>query len=155
MLPGAVTVLVSGARPIAWARRKRERLFALDGRPDDLGKGESAALFPLVSQSWLSLFRWMGSGPMSTADRVRLANLVDQCHSEGRRLRFWAAPDNPAGWSVQWAAGVDHVNTDRVAELAAWMRVRKASAAPVAPFVRPTGTCVGWLGRRRPGGTSF
>jgi hypothetical protein len=121
---GAVTVLVSGARPMEWARRRRRRLFALDGRPDDLGKGEPVDLFPLVSQSWLALFKWYGVGPMALADREKLAALVDLVHAEGRRLRFWAAPDNPAGWSIQWAAGVDHINTDKIPELATWIRRR-------------------------------
>jgi len=122
---GAVTVLVSGARPTEWARKRSRRLFALDGRPEDLGKGEPVHLFPMISQSWPTLFRWYGVGPMARADREKLAGLVDQVHCEGRRLRFWAAPDNMAGWSVQWAAGIDHINTDRIPELSAWMRVRQ------------------------------
>lgn len=125
---GAVTVLVSGARPTAWARRRPRRLFALDGRPEDLGKDEPVSLFPLVSQSWMALFKWFGVGPMSRADREKLAGLVDQTHREGRRLRFWAAPDNPAGWGVQWAAGIDHINTDKISELALWMRERRTGA---------------------------
>ncbi len=122
--PGAVTVLVSGDRPIEWARRTDRRLFAVDGRPENLGKGEPVSLFPMISQSWSSIFEWKGAGPMSGTDRAKLAAMVAHAHEEGRRLRFWAVPDNAAGWSVQWAAGIDHINTDRVAELAQWMRNR-------------------------------
>ena len=120
--PGAVTVILSGDRPIARVAASRERWVALDGRPDDLGKGHPAGLFPLVSQSWFSLFRWTGVGPMSREDRERLAELVARAHGEGRRVRFWGARDTPALWKVQRAAGVDLINTDRLADLAAFLR---------------------------------
>ncbi len=118
---GAVQVVLSGDRPIATVRRRRDRLYALDGRPENLGKGEAIDLFPMISLSWFGAIQWAGFGPMSRKDRVFLADLVDRCHAEGRVLRFWAAPDNPAGWSVLRAAGVDVLNTDHLPELARWL----------------------------------
>lgn len=120
--PGAVSVVLSGDRPIAAVAARRERWVALDGRPDDLGRGHPAGLFPLVSQSWFALFRWRGTGPMERTDRDLLADLVARTHGEGRRLRFWGTPDSRAAWAVQRAAGVDLINTDRLAELAAFLR---------------------------------
>ena len=118
----AVTVILSGDRPRDILAHEPHRLAALDGRPDDLGKNLPVSLVPLISESWISLFKWWGSGPISRADREKLATLVAQTHAEGRTIRFWAAPDNLAGWSVLNAAGVDYLNTDRLAELAAFLR---------------------------------
>ena len=118
----AVTVILSGDRPRDTLAREPRRLAALDGRPSDLGKNLPVSLLPLISESWISLFKWWGSGPISRADREKLAALVAQTHAEGRTIRFWAAPDNLAGWSVLNAAGVDYLNTDRLAELAAFLR---------------------------------
>lgn len=120
--PGSVQVVLSGDRPIETVRRRRDRLYALDGRPENLGKGEPVDLFPLVSLSWFGALRWTGNGPMAPSDRRFLADLVARCHDEGRELRFWAAPDIPSGWAVQQAAGVDVINTDHLAALADWMR---------------------------------
>ncbi|MGC4047380.1 MAG: phosphatidylinositol-specific phospholipase C/glycerophosphodiester phosphodiesterase family protein [Armatimonas sp.] len=120
----AITVILSGDRPREVLERERVRLAALDGRPEDLGKGTSPALIPLISQSWFSLFQWNGSGPISHADREKLAIMVDQAHAEGRTIRFWAAPDNPAGWGVCWSAGVDYLNTDHLPELAQFLQNR-------------------------------
>lgn len=119
---GAVTVVLSGDRPIDTVARQRDRWVALDGRPGDLGKGHPATLFPLVSESWFSLFKWLGGGAMSPADREALTHLVDRTHAEGKRLRFWGTPDVRAVWSVERAAGVDLINTDRYPELAAFLR---------------------------------
>lgn len=121
----AVTIILSGDRPREILERERTRLAALDGRPEDLGKGSSPALIPLVSQSWPSLFKWYGAGPISRADREKLASLVDQAHTEGRTIRFWAAPDTPAGWSICWSAGVDYLNTDHLPELAQFLQARQ------------------------------
>ena len=123
----AITVILSGDRPREILAAERNRLAALDGRPDDLGKNLSVALFPLISESWFSLFKWQGSGLMSHADREKLSDLVAQAHREGRTIRFWAAPDNPAGWQVCWSAGVDYLNTDKLPELAAFIQKKRDS----------------------------
>lgn len=120
----AVTVILSGDRPREVLAAEPHRLAALDGRPDDLGKKLPVALVPLISQSWFSLFKWQGTGLMTRADRERLSSLIEQAHTEGRTIRFWAAPDNPAGWEVCWNAGVDHLNTDKLPELAVFIRTR-------------------------------
>ena len=58
---------------------------------------------------------------MPAAERERLHDYVDQAHSEGYRVRFWATTDVPgpardAVWNELRAAGVDHVNTDDLEE---------------------------------------
>lgn len=120
----ALTVILSGDRPREVMAAERNRLAALDGRPDDLGKNLPVALFPLISESWFSLFKWYGSGLMTPTDREKLSRLVEQTHAEGRTIRFWAAPDTPAGWQVCWNAGVDYLNTDKLPELAMFLRAK-------------------------------
>jgi len=46
-----------------------------------------------------------------------LKQFVQRAHQQGRRIRFWAAPDNPAGWRELQQAGVDLLNTDDLAGL--------------------------------------
>lgn len=119
--PGALTVVLSGDRPAQQVAAARERYAALDGRPSDLGKGYPAGLYPWISESWFGLFKYAGVGLMSRADREKLADLVARIHDEGRKVRFWGYPDTPAFWGLQRAAGVDIINTDRLAELAAFL----------------------------------
>lgn len=123
----AITIILSGDRPREVLAAEPHRLAALDGRPDDLGKNLPVALFPLISESWFSLFRWYGTGLMTRTDREKLSTLIEQAHTEGRTIRFWAAPDNPAGWEVCWRSGVDYLNTDKLAELATFLRARDNS----------------------------
>ena len=72
---------------------------------------------PLVSENWAKLFAWQGVGEMPAHERERLHEYVDQAHTAGYRVRFWATNDleGPARehlWAELQAAGVDHINTD-------------------------------------------
>jgi len=125
----AVTVILSGDRPRAQLAAERHRLAALDGRPEDLKGDVPVALVPLVSESWLTLFRWWGVGLLPRAEREKLFDLVELAHAQGREIRFWAAPDTPLGWDIQFRAGVDRINTDHLAELAAYFQRQRSMLA--------------------------
>ena len=118
----AVIVILSGNRAEAVLRAEPVRLAALDGRLPDLASNPPVALVPLVSDNWTKEFKWRGEGPMPEAERVRLRELVARTHAQGRRLRLWAAPDNTNGWGALRAAGVDLINTDKLAGLEQFLR---------------------------------
>lgn len=115
--PGAITVIVSGARDRATMTAQPLRYAALDGRIDDLAGPAGSGLMPLVSDNWQKVFGWKWVGPMPAEDAAKLKTLVAQAHVHGRLLRFWNTPDTPEAWAVLRAAGVDLINTDRLAEL--------------------------------------
>jgi hypothetical protein len=123
--PGAVTVVVSGNRDRAALLAQKVRYAGLDGRPQDLQGMDPASLTPWISQSWGALFRWNGEGPMPAAERARLLEMVKQTHAQGKMLRFWATPEKENFWKEMHADGVDLINTDKLAELAAFLRKRR------------------------------
>ena len=118
----AVTVILSGDRPWDVLAAEPERLAGLDGRLPDLEKNPSPHLVPLVSDNWRLHFRWNGVGEFPTDERAKLKAVVAQAHSQGRRIRFWGAADRSEMWQAQLEAGVDLINTDRLPELARWLR---------------------------------
>lgn len=125
---GAVTAVVSGDRGarVPMAAEKVRRAF-YDARLADLGTGVPASFAPLVSDNWSTKFGWQGVGPMPEGERAELKRIVSLAHAEGRRVRFWATPDRPgpareAVWRELLTAGVDHLNTDDLAGLAAFLR---------------------------------
>ena len=67
---------------------------------------------PLISDNWSKHFRWQGKGPMSTAGKKKLRQIVEKVHRASRRVRFWATPENTAVWNELYDAGVDLINTD-------------------------------------------
>ncbi|MBO0609939.1 endonuclease/exonuclease/phosphatase family protein [Myceligenerans salitolerans] len=129
--PGPVTAVISGNRPLETMRSQRVRFAFYDGRSGDLGSGLPASVMPLVSDNWNNLFDWQGEGPMPAAERERLHDFVAEAHTAGYRVRFWATPDRPgaareAVWTELADAGVDHVNTDDLVGLDAFLTAREA-----------------------------
>ena len=85
---GAITVLVSGNRPVAEMRAEATRLAALDGRVNDLNGKDPPSLIPMISERWGALFKWRGDGAFPAAEATLLRELVEKAHKQGRRIRF-------------------------------------------------------------------
>ena len=121
---GAVTVVISGNRPIETMRRQAVRYAGIDGRTSDLVESTQTPpdLMPWISARWgedatLSSFRWKGDGPIPAAERERLRAYVQLAHAQKRKVRFWATPEKPEFWKELVAAEVDLIGTDKLAEL--------------------------------------
>ena len=108
----AITVIISGDRPRAEIEKSNPRYAAIDGRLSDLESAPPVSLVPLISDNWGHHFKYRGKGQMSGAEREKLAAIVRKCHEQGRRLRFWATPENPDLWTELRNAGVDLIGTD-------------------------------------------
>jgi hypothetical protein len=117
--PGAVSVILSGDRPKAQVAAERERLCAIDGRPQDLEGNPSPYLVPWISDAWTSHFG-RDAVELDAAQRAHLAEIVAKAHSQGRVVRFWGAPDREEVWAQEREAGVDLINTDRLADFERW-----------------------------------
>lgn len=126
---GPIEAVISGDRPLETMRSATERFGFYDGRMSDLRSGMPASLMPLVSDNWTKVFVWQGVGPMPDIERRKLHEIVDHAHAQGYRVRFWATPDTEgparkAVWTELLAAGVDHINTDDLAALDAFLTDR-------------------------------
>lgn len=69
----------------------------------------------------------VGDGTFPAAERARLGEIVRIAHVAGQRVHFWATPtrrERPAArcGGELVAAGVDYLNTDDPAGLAAFLR---------------------------------
>ncbi|MEU1053982.1 phosphatidylinositol-specific phospholipase C/glycerophosphodiester phosphodiesterase family protein [Streptomyces sp. NPDC005876] len=131
--PGPVTAVISGDRAarVPMEAQTTRRAF-YDGRLTDLGTAAPASFVPLISDNWTVHFTWQGVGAFPEAERRKLRDIVRTAHARGQRVRFWATPDQPgpardAVWTELLAAGVDHLNTDDLAGLEAFLDAREAA----------------------------
>ncbi|MFM8274081.1 MAG: phosphatidylinositol-specific phospholipase C/glycerophosphodiester phosphodiesterase family protein [Gemmata sp.] len=121
----AVTAVLSGSRDAKTVAGWKPRYASIDGRPSDLEGAAPADLIPWVSDSWKAHFKWNGVGAMPDDERKKLRDLVTRAHKQGRKVRFWAAPESEAVWKELLAAGVDLLNTDRLAEMETFLRAAR------------------------------
>lgn len=54
---------------------------------------------------------------MPDAERKKLQDMVERAHANGRRIRFWATPENPVLWQELKDTGVDLIGTDDLEKL--------------------------------------
>lgn len=111
----AVSVIISGNRARGLMANEPVRLAAYDGRLADLDSADSAHFIPLISDNWTQHFQWRArreEGALPKEERAKFLALVQRAHEQGRRIRWWGAPDNPAAWRTFAEAGVDLINTD-------------------------------------------
>ncbi len=115
--PGAIAVVISGNRPLAYMQRQEVRYAGYDGRIPDLDSGLDASIMPLVSDNWNKYFSWKGVGEMPADEKERLRMFAHTARENGYMLRFWATPDKPgtardAVWVELQHAQVDLIGTD-------------------------------------------
>jgi hypothetical protein len=114
--PCPVKIFLSGNRPMNQVIRKYEGL-ALDGRPSDIGKGFSSDLMPVISDSYWNWSKWDGKKPAEPSEIEKIKELAQYIHTEGKKFRLWAIPDNPLVWKTLLSSGVDLINTDQLQSL--------------------------------------
>jgi len=122
----AVRITISGNRPKEQIAASNPRYAGIDGRMGDLSSDMPNHLMPLISDNWGNHFKWRGEGKFSAAERTKLRAAVRQAHQRGRAIRFWAIPDRPELWKELSEAGVDQINTDKLAELQAFLLRQQA-----------------------------
>lgn len=129
-LPGPVSVLISGNRPVQYIKNQKTRFAAIDGRFDIFSSKEDAFYFPLVSESWKDNFTWQGQGEMPEVEKTKLNKIIRSLHANGQILRFWATPDAESTqrenvWNQLCEAGVDLIGSDDLKGLAAYLNNHK------------------------------
>lgn len=121
---GPVRVVVSGKRPKNEIAASRTRLVDLDTQPGEFPK-ETAELCAIQSVSWKELFPNAVALQLGDEDHARLKSLADRARQQGRLLRIYDMPDTEQAWALALGAGVGLVNTNRLAEFAAFYRGRR------------------------------
>jgi hypothetical protein len=113
----AVMVVISGSRDRKMFESETTRYAAFDGELSDLDANPPPNFAPWISSRWGANFSWRGNGPMPDAEKSKLDSIVKRAHEQGRRVRFWGAPDNRDFWQALRVARVDLINTDDLAGL--------------------------------------
>jgi hypothetical protein len=123
----AIIAIITGNRSKEMFRGEAMRYAALDGDLKDLNASEPPELIPWISSNWFNSFKWRGSGTITPAEKLKLRDIVSKAHQQGRRVRFWGAPDQPTFWREMLADGVDLINTDDLAGAEEFLRAVKTT----------------------------
>jgi alkaline phosphatase len=94
-----------------------------------------------------ALTSWNGLGRIPEPELREVKRVADSLHRRGFKVRFWGNADTKTLWQSFIKIGVDYINTDRPADLAAFLARRErwsyndaARHAPYAPDYRSDGS---------------
>jgi hypothetical protein len=118
----AIKIFLSGKRPEEIMLKEPTSGISIDGRPDDVGKGYSSQIMPVISDTYKKWSDWKGNSLPSENDLQRIKALALRVHAEGKKLRLYAIPDKELVWEELLKAGVDLINTDHLQELNIFLR---------------------------------
>ncbi len=121
----AIRVIITGHRSREMFAGETIRYASLDGDLVDLDSNDSADLIPWISSNWYQTFKWRGTDTMPADEKAKLKSIVARAHQQGRRVRFWGAPDRPAFWAELYADDVDLLNTDDLAGAEKFLRSKE------------------------------
>lgn len=120
--PGAITIIISGNRPVDILSRQKNRYLFMDGRISEYGIQFTNTLAPIISDNWNRFFGHInGHQKIPKRDVEILKMMVELTHSQGKKLRFWNTPESKNIWSQLLGIGVDYINTDQLEDLSAFL----------------------------------
>jgi glycerophosphoryl diester phosphodiesterase len=120
-----VSILISGERPPPSEYKNYPNYIFFD---DDLRKSHTPKEWErvgLVSLSFERYSKWNGEDTLPKKDQDTLNHVIDSVHQAGKKIRFWAAPDNENSWRLQMKLGVDFIGTDKIQALSAFLAKEK------------------------------
>lgn len=114
----AITIILSGNSPdISILELEEESFLFLDGRKEDLGKGHSSLLIPLISEKYSDITSWKGHTPINEIQLSKVQNFIDKASKENKMVRFWNTPDNIRVWNLLLNNGIGLIGSDRIEKL--------------------------------------
>jgi alkaline phosphatase len=116
-------IVISGNRPAVSDYVKYPEWISFDGRSNEPVPSFLASHVVLESEAFYKFGIWNGNTPMAPALKAKLKDYIDKVHSAGRVVRLWATPESLMAYQTLLDLGVDYIGTDRLSELAGYLRV--------------------------------
>lgn len=117
-----LSITVSGEMPQPVQFKQYPTFMSFDGRFGiNYGKKELKRI-ALYSISLQDVVKWNGQRPLEPNELESIKKYVNQAHSKGKKLRFWASADNPLCWQTLKNLGVDYIGTDQLQALADYLK---------------------------------
>ena len=117
--------VISGNRPKEADYHLYPDYIQFDGRLGIDYTPEMLSKIAIISDYYGMYSRWNGKDSLPETDKIRLTTMINKVHEMKKPIRFWASPDTPNAWEVFKHLGVDHINTDKIEELQAFLQKNK------------------------------
>lgn len=123
-----IQIVLSGNRPEVADFEKYPSYILYDGLPWEKYPEKVTHRVPILSASLRKYTNWNGKGNIPKAEKEALIKVISETHIKGKKIRFWGAPDFLNAWYELGKLRIDFMNTDRLHELAGFMKNYNANS---------------------------
>jgi alkaline phosphatase len=117
----SLTITISGSVPVPDQWKLFPDYIHFDGRPTVAYTTEQLRRISIISDDFKKYTSWNGKGTLTAPDLKKITAVIDNVHSLGKRIRFWATPDLVNAWITLQKLNVDYIGTDHVTALASFI----------------------------------
>jgi hypothetical protein len=123
VIPGLVTVVLTGDDEAKrdFVTRFPQRRAVRDSNDYSPEDPPADSAWNYYALNWGDYLDSSSTGKLDETQRARLACIVENAHAQGRKVRFFSAPDHPDAWREALEAGVDFIGADDLAGLDAFL----------------------------------
>ena len=122
--PHAVQIFISGNRPPDTTFHTYPGTIQFDGLPGVKYHPADLKKVVEISTDFNLYSHWNGKGEIQIKDAKILKKVIIAAHQEGKKIRFWGAPDTPDCWKTLIRLGADIINTDKVKACREFLQAR-------------------------------
>jgi len=137
-----IKIVLSGNLPNDEEFTKYPHFIWFDGRVNKKYAPKVLSKIALISEDFFKIISWTKNW-MTDSASIRKINLaIQQTHSMGKPIRFWATPDNEATWELLIKMKVDFINTDKITLLSDFLmnRNQNQKTLPYNRIIKSAGT---------------
>lgn len=117
-----LTIAISGNVPDTAEWKKFPAYITFDGRPNKKYSKAHLKRVSFISNNFRMYSQWNGEGEIPMADQEKLKAVITAVHEQGKKIRFWGAPDVQNCWQHILNLEVDILGTDKIDEVAAFLK---------------------------------
>ncbi len=118
----ALKIVISGNRPPIAGFANYPAYVWFDGELRASYPPSAMAKIEMLSDNFRALSRWNGIDSLPANEKKLLEEMIARAHQQGKKVRFWNAPDMISSWKGFVALGVDYINTDHITAAATFFK---------------------------------
>lgn len=119
----AVTLILTGNRPIEIIKNEIIRKVAIDGRIEDISAEHPSQFMPFISDKYSKIFGRAFFKINPTKKELENFNtLLEKVHTQNKRFRLWGVPEKKYIWDLLLKEGLDIISTNRIDQFANYLK---------------------------------
>lgn len=99
--------------------------ITFDGRPGIPYTPEQLKRVNMISTNFRDHARWNGEDQIPDEELKKIRKLMEEVHTKGKQIRFWATPDFESAWKELMRVNMDVIVTDDVVALNKFLKQQK------------------------------